>query len=100
MDTKEYLQSVDYPGRIVAAGWDEDGRQMAFYAITGRSENSRNRILVSENGCIRTKAYDESKLTDPSLVIYAASKCIDDCLIVTNGDHTGTIYDYLKKAGA
>ena len=97
MDTKEYLQSVDYPGRIVAAGWDEDGRQMAFYAITGRSENSRNRILVSENGCIRTKAYDESKLTDPSLVIYAASKCIDDCLIVTNGDHTDTIYDYLKK---
>lgn len=41
----------------------------------GRSENSRNRIFVEDGEGIRTQAFDESKLTDPSLIIYAAGTC-------------------------
>lgn len=97
MDIKEYLGNIDYPGRVVAAGWDECGYPILFYAITGRSGNSRNRILVSENGTVKTRAYDESKVEDPSLIIYTAFKSIGSTMIITNGDHTDTIAEYLEQ---
>lgn len=62
----------------------------------GRSENSRNRIFQKENDFVRTKAHDESKLTDPSLIIYYPIKCYRNFHIVANGDQTETIYDFLK----
>ena len=46
-------------------------KAVTAYLIMGRSENSRNRVFVEEGEGIRTQAFDESKLTDPSLIIYA-----------------------------
>ena len=63
----------------------------------GRSANSRNRIFVEEPDGIRTEAYDPSKLEDPSLIIYHPVRQFGRGLIVTNGDQTDTIRDYLKK---
>lgn len=63
----------------------------------GRSENSRNRIFLEENGFVRTKAFDESKLKDPSLIIYYPLKTIGSNHIISNGDQTDTVYDYLKE---
>ena len=63
----------------------------------GRSVNSRNRVFVEDGEGIRTQAYDPSKLTDPSLIIYAPVRVLDNKTIVTNGDQTDTVYDLMKK---
>ncbi|MGI6254698.1 MAG: IMP cyclohydrolase [Acutalibacter sp.] len=67
------------------------------YFIMGRSENSRNRVFVEEGEGIRTQAFDPAKLSDPSLVIYAPVRVLGEATIVTNGDQTDTIYDFMKE---
>ena len=63
----------------------------------GRSVNSRNRIFVEDGEGIRTQAFDPSKLTDPSLIIYAPVRVLGNKTIVTNGDQTDTIYEGMDK---
>jgi len=95
-----YLGSNPYPGRGIIIGKSPDGRNAVIaYFIMGRSENSRNRIFVRNNGGIKTEAYDPSKLTDPSLIIYSPVRIYEDTTIVTNGDQTDTIYEFLKSGG-
>ena len=92
------LQENSYPGRGIVIGKTADGKQaVTAYFIMGRSENSRNRVFVEDEGGIRTKAFDESKLTDPSLIIYAPVRILGNKTIVTNGDQTDTIYDGMDK---
>lgn len=89
-----------YPGRGIIIGRSANNNEaMIAYFIMGRSENSRNRIFVEDNDGegIHTEAYDPSKLTDPSLVIYSPVRVHEGINIVTNGDQTDTIYDYLEK---
>jgi IMP cyclohydrolase len=94
------LRNNSYPGRGIIQGLTPDGHNFVqIYWIMGRSENSRNRIFVNENGFIKTKAYDEAKVTDPSLIIYYPAKFSGGSHIVTNGDQTDTIFNALK-AGA
>ncbi|HOL84173.1 MAG TPA: IMP cyclohydrolase [Thermoclostridium caenicola] len=91
------LKSNAYPGRGIVLGATEDGRKLAqIYWIMGRSENSRNRVFQEESGFVRTRAFDESKLTDPSLIIYYPVKHHQDVHVVSNGDQTDTVIDYLK----
>ncbi len=86
-----------YPGRGIIIGATPDGENAVIaYFIMGRSENSRNRIFVEEDGGIKTKAFDESKMTDPSLIIYSPVKVLGNVTIVTNGDQTDTVYEFLK----
>ena len=97
-DLGKLLSENSYPGRGIVIGKSADGKNaMIAYFIMGRSENSRNRIFERFDGGMRTKAFDESKLSDPSLIIYnpylAASENID---IITNGDQTNTVYDFVK----
>ena len=67
----ELLSMNEYPGRGLAIGLTPDGRKAVIvYFIMGRSENSRNRIFVEDGEGIRTQAFDESKMEDPSLIIY------------------------------
>lgn len=94
------LKSNEYPGRGIVVGKTPDGLHAVIaYFIMGRSVNSRNRIFVFvDNGeGIRTQAFDESKLSDPSLIIYSPVKVLDRYTIVTNGDQTDTIYDMMKE---
>ena len=92
------LQENAYPGRGIVLGRSEDGtKAVAAYFIMGRSENSRNRIFVEEGEGIRTQAYDPSKLTDPSLIIYAPVRVLGHRTIVTNGDQTDTVYEGMEK---
>ena len=95
---QERLEGNTYPGRGSVLGITPDGRKaVAAYFIMGRSVNSRNRIFVEEPDGIRTQAHDPSLLSDPSLIIYHPVRRMEDCLIVTNGDQTDTIRDYLKQ---
>ena len=92
----EVLAAKTYPGRGIVVGRSKDGKKaVTAYFIMGRSENSRNRIFVEEGEGIRTEAFDETKLSDPSLIIYSPVKVIGKNTIITNGDQTDTIYDYM-----
>ena len=92
------LKGNSYPGRGVVIGRSGDGKYaVTAYFIMGRSENSRNRIFVEEAEGIRTQAFDESKLSDPSLIIYAPVRVLGNKTIVTNGDQTDTIYELMDK---
>lgn len=96
-DLKALLSENTYPGRGIVMGMSADGKNAMFaYFIMGRSENSRNRIFEKFDGGMRTKAFDESKLSDPSLIIYNPYLQIGDTDIITNGDQTNTVYDFLK----
>jgi len=93
-----YLGSNPYPGRGIIFGKSPDGRKAVIaYFIMGRSENSRNRVFVRNNGGIKTEAYDPKKLKDPSLIIYSPVRIYENITIVTNGDQTDTIYEFLKS---
>lgn len=92
------LKNNAYPGRGIVIGRSEDGsKAVTAYFIMGRSENSRNRVFVEEGAGIRTQAFDPSKLTDPSLIIYAPVRVLPNQTIVTNGDQTDTIYEGLSQ---
>ena len=94
----EKLASNTYPGRGIVLGMTADGKQsVAAYFIMGRSINSRNRVFIEEPDGIRTEAYDPSKLEDPSLIIYHPVREVGRGLIVTNGDQTDTILEYLER---
>ena len=94
----EKLASNTYPGRGIVLGMTADGKQsVAAYFIMGRSVNSRNRVFVEEPDGIRTEAFDPSKMVDPSLIIYHPVREVGQGLIVTNGDQTDTIWEYLAK---
>ena len=97
MNLSEYFSTRKYPGRIIVSGFSKDGKRVTAYAIMGRSENSRNRVFRLKDGILETKAYDETKVKDPSLIIYKAKAEIDGRIIVTNGDQTDTILNYLKE---
>ena len=91
------LDGNSYPGRGIIIGMTPDGRNIVqVYWIMGRSENSRNRVFEYNGTTLRTRAFDESKLTDPSLVIYNAMKVCKDVHIVTNGDQTDTVQDFIE----
>ena len=92
------LEGNPYPGRGIVLGRSADNRfAVAAYFIMGRSENSRNRIFVPTEDGIRTQAHDPSKMTDPSLIIYHPVRQAGRGLVVTNGDQTDTIRDYLLE---
>ena len=94
----EELKNNAYPGRGIVIGKSEDGKKaVTAYFIMGRSENSRNRIFEEDGQGIRTQAFDPSKLTDPSLIIYAPVRVLGNKIIVTNGDQTDTIYEGMDK---
>ncbi|MBE7061727.1 MAG: inosine monophosphate cyclohydrolase [Clostridiales bacterium] len=94
------LSTNSYPGRGIMVGLSADGKSaMIAYFIMGRSTNSRNRIFERYEGGMRTKAFDESKLVDPSLIIYNPYLACENGDIVTNGDQTDTVLDYIKANG-
>ena len=94
----EELKGNSYPGRGIVIGKSKDGKTaVTAYFIMGRSENSRNRVFIEDGEGIRTQAFDESKMTDPHLIIYAPVRVLGNKTIVTNGDQTDTIYDLMDK---
>jgi IMP cyclohydrolase len=98
LSLEKELKENSYPGRGIIIGRSTDGtKAVTAYFIMGRSENSRNRVFVEEGEGIRTQAFDPSKLTDPSLIIYAPVRVLGNKTIVTNGDQTDTIYEGMDR---
>ncbi len=98
LSLKNELAANTYPGRGIVIGKSADGKcAVTAYFIMGRSENSRNRVFVEDGEGIRTQAFDPSKLTDPSLIIYAPVRVLGNKTIVTNGDQTDTVYELMDR---
>lgn len=92
------LNSLSYHGRGILIGKSRDAKSAVIaYFIMGRSENSRNRVFVEDGSGIRTRAFDESKMVDPHLIIYAPVRVLGNKTIVTNGDQTDTIYELMDR---
>lgn len=97
-DLKTLLEQNAYPGRGIVIGKSANGKNaLIAYFIMGRSVNSRNRVFESFADGMRTRAFDESKLSDPSLIIYNPYRRYHGIDIITNGDQTDTIYDFLSQ---
>ncbi|MCR4748374.1 MAG: IMP cyclohydrolase [Lachnospiraceae bacterium] len=97
-DLANELSQNAYPGRGIVIGKSADSKYaVTAYFIMGRSVNSRNRVFVEDGEGIRTQAFDPSKLSDPSLIIYAPVRVLGNKTIVTNGDQTDTIYEGMDK---
>ena len=97
INLNEYLAANEYPGRGIAVAKPPDGRQMFIgYFIMGRSANSRNRVFEPIEGGIRTVAADPAKLEDPHLIIYNAVLTLRETTVVTNGDQTDTIAQFMN----
>ena len=94
---EELIKGNSYVGRGIVLGRTPDGRAVSAYFIMGRSANSRNRVFALDEGVLYTRPYDESKVADPSLIIYAALRSFENKLIVTNGDQTDTVWEGLKQ---
>ena len=98
MSLESSLRANSYPGRGIIVGESANGKYaVCAYFIMGRSVNSRNRVFVEDGEGIRTQAFDPSKLSDPSLIIYAPVRVLGNKTIVTNGDQTDTIYEGMDK---
>ena len=98
LDIATLLRENAYPGRGIILGKTPDGKNAVIaYFIMGRSVNSRNRVFEATADGIRTKAFDESKLSDPHLIIYSPVRALGNKTIVTNGDQTDTIYDHMDR---
>ncbi|MEG2420356.1 MAG: IMP cyclohydrolase [Oscillospiraceae bacterium] len=94
------LSGNPYPGRGILLGRSPDnGKAVIAYFIMGRSENSRNRVFAATEDGIRTQAFDPSKMTDPSLIIYHPVRTVNGTTIVTNGDQTDTVADAFRSGG-
>lgn len=96
-DIAQLIEGNSYVGRGIIIGKTPDAKKaVSAYFIMGRSENSRNRVFTEKDGAIFTEPFDASKVEDPSLIIYAAVREHENKLVVTNGDQTDTIYNFLK----
>ncbi len=97
-DLGKLLSSNTYAGRGIVTGKTADGKKAAVaYFIMGRSENSRNRIFSEKGDEVIIYPFDASKVEDPSLIIYSPIRKTGNKLIVTNGDQTDTIYNFIEN---
>ena len=95
---KERIKGNPYVGRGIILGMSDNARfGVAAYFIMGRSANSRNRVFAAQDGALYTRPYDETKVEDPSLIIYAAVRECEGRLVVTNGDQTDTVCEGLTQ---
>ena len=94
----ERIQGNSYVGRGIVVGESADGKNAVFaYFIMGRSENSRNRVFIPNGKEYVIHPFDASKVEDPSLIIYSPVRLCGDAVVVTNGDQTDTVVEFMEQ---
>jgi len=93
----KYLMQRPYPGRGIMMGKTLSGKIFYSYFIMGRSVNSRNRVFERTPDGLRTSACDYALMSDPSLIIYHPVRDLAEGVIVTNGNQSDTIRDFIKS---
>jgi IMP cyclohydrolase len=98
---ENHIKRNPYPGRGLVIGRSSlSADWLMLYWIMGRSENSRNRRFVVEDGTLKTELVDASLVADPTLIIYEAMLELPGLYLVSNGDQTRTLYDMLVAGGS
>lgn len=98
LNLKDILTNNEYPGRGIVIGKTPDAKKAVIaYFIMGRSQNSQNRVFTEKGDEVIIYPFDESKVEDPSLIIYSPIKVFENKTIVTNGDQTDTVYDFVSE---
>ena len=87
---------IKYPGRGIITGCTPSGKIMLAYFIMGRSQSSKARIFERSGDDLIIKLTKQDKNFDPSLILYSPLRMLNGNLILTNGDQTDTIYDFVK----
>ena len=95
--------SIKYPGRGIITGMTPSGNIALAYFIMGRSSSSKARIFERSGNELIIKLTKQDKNFDPSLILYSPLRIFaasddrqEDKIILTNGDQTDTIYNFLK----
>ena len=96
IEPKIFPYPIKYPGRGIITGKTPSGKIMLAYFIMGRSSSSKARIFERSGDNLIIKLTKQDKNFDPSLILYAPLKILGENIIVTNGDQTDTIYDFMK----
>lgn len=99
LSLEKELKENSYPGRGIVIGRSQDGTKCGDRLLYHWEEvrTAETCVFVEEGQGIRTQAFDPSKLTDPSLIIYAPVRVLGNRTIVTNGDQTDTIYEGMDQ---
>ena len=93
-----HIENNAYPGRGLIVGRSEaDDAWIKVYFIMGRSPNSRNRRFTIVGNGLGTEPVDLAKVEDPSLIIYDVMLEHEGFFILSNGDQTTTINEFLKQ---
>ncbi len=90
------LSTNPYPGRGFVVGVNEDINIVHVYFLTGRSENSRNRVMTADGSRIFTEAANPAKVADPRLIMYNAMRQYGSDSIVSNGDQTDSVISKIE----
>jgi IMP cyclohydrolase len=90
-----------YSGRGLIVGRSPDGQTwLQLYWVSGRSQNSRNRVLLEQDGEIRTVTADRTRQVDGTFTLYTALCSVGDAHIVGNGDQVTTVAQALEADGS
>ena len=89
--------AVNYPGRGIITGCTPSGRKMFAYFIMGRSQSSKARIFERSGNGLAIKLTKQDPKFDSSLILYSPVRVFGENVIVTNGDQTDTVYDFLSE---
>ena len=95
----DILANNSYPGRLIVIGF-AGGLTIQAYGITGRSIGSRNRVLALQDNVVSTEIADHSQpVGDPELTIYDAMRRFGDTHVVSNGNQTDRVGQYIRSGG-
>ncbi len=88
----EAIADKEYIGRVIIIG-QVNGHEVIAYAVTGRSESSRARVLKEDRNVIRTMPIDSEtiKKGNPTLLLYDCIRHCGTTFIVSNGAQTSEI---------
>ncbi|MDO4787090.1 MAG: IMP cyclohydrolase [Fretibacterium sp.] len=88
-----------YPGRGIVLGSAPDGGAVLAYFIMGRSAPSRARVFERSGDDLVIRLLDPGRVADPSLILYAPLRVCGEHVVVSNGDQTETIREFLSAGG-
>lgn len=98
LDNKIFATPIKYPGRGIITGMTESGKIALAYFIMGRSQSSKARIFAKSGDDLIIKLVNQDKDFDSSLILYSPLRVCGKNIIITNGDQTDTIYDFLNES--
>lgn len=91
------LKENGYVGRGIVLGQSSGGRAVLVYFIMGRSAASRERMFELCGDSLVIRACGSSDPVLRPLTVYTPLRVAGGSTVISNGDHTDTIFEHLKR---